>query len=94
MLRCTFAAALPDWQGVLAFEVEAGATVADVLRSARERVEKISRAAAVHTAWDSGATGIFGLACDRTQPVREGDRIELYLPLSVDPKEARRARAR
>jgi putative ubiquitin-RnfH superfamily antitoxin RatB of RatAB toxin-antitoxin module len=29
----------------------------------------------------------------RTTPLRDGDRVELYRPLTVDPKEARRRRA-
>ncbi|MGZ8182637.1 MAG: RnfH family protein [Methylobacter sp.] len=37
--------------------------------------------------------GIFGVACKLDQPVREGDRIEIYRPLVHDPKEARRKRA-
>jgi hypothetical protein len=37
--------------------------------------------------------GIFGVACKLDQPVREGDRIEIYRPLVHDPKEARRQRA-
>jgi putative ubiquitin-RnfH superfamily antitoxin RatB of RatAB toxin-antitoxin module len=37
--------------------------------------------------------GIFGTACKLDQPVREGDRIEIYRPLVHDPKEARRQRA-
>jgi len=37
--------------------------------------------------------GIFGAACKPDQPVRDGDRIEIYRPLVHDPKEARRQRA-
>jgi len=39
-----------------------------------------------------GALGIFGrrVTCDRI--LDEGDRLELYRPLQVDPKEARRRR--
>jgi uncharacterized protein len=36
--------------------------------------------------------GIWGRAKDSDQVLREGDRIELYRPLQVDPKEARRLR--
>lgn len=38
--------------------------------------------------------GIFGDAVDGRRPVAAGDRIELLRPLRVDPKEARRRRAR
>ena len=38
--------------------------------------------------------GIFSKKGELCDPVRDGDRIEIYLPLQVDPKEARRRRAR
>jgi putative ubiquitin-RnfH superfamily antitoxin RatB of RatAB toxin-antitoxin module len=38
--------------------------------------------------------GIFGRVVARTQPLVDGDRIELYRPLCIDPKSARRNRAR
>lgn len=37
--------------------------------------------------------GVFGRCCGLDEPVREGDRIEIYRPLQVDPKQARRLRA-
>jgi len=39
---------------------------------------------------DSLATGIWGREVKRTQAVKEGDRIELYRSLELDPREARR----
>jgi putative ubiquitin-RnfH superfamily antitoxin RatB of RatAB toxin-antitoxin module len=41
----------------------------------------------------NAAVGIFGKLTRADQPLREGDRIEIYRPLSADPKAARRARA-
>lgn len=38
--------------------------------------------------------GIWGRRCPPGQPVREGDRIELWRALLVDPKVARRERFR
>lgn len=38
--------------------------------------------------------GIFGKRCDPSTPLRDGDRVELYRLLLVDPKEVRRERAR
>ena len=38
--------------------------------------------------------GIFGRPAGRDQPLKAGDRIELYRPLAIDPKAARRARAK
>jgi uncharacterized protein len=42
----------------------------------------------------NSAIGIFGRLARRDQPLRPGDRIEIYRPLAADPKEARRARAK
>jgi putative ubiquitin-RnfH superfamily antitoxin RatB of RatAB toxin-antitoxin module len=39
------------------------------------------------------AIGIYGRIVDEHHRVRDGDRIELYRPLQIDPKEARRQRA-
>lgn len=38
--------------------------------------------------------GVWGRRCDPRQPVREGDRVEIYRALKVDPKVARRERFR
>jgi uncharacterized protein len=38
--------------------------------------------------------GIFGRAARADQALQDGDRIEIYRPLAVDPKEARRTRAK
>ncbi|MBP1149100.1 MULTISPECIES: RnfH family protein [Methylocaldum] len=37
--------------------------------------------------------GIFSKVCSIDQPIKPGDRVEIYRPLIADPKEARRARA-
>ena len=36
--------------------------------------------------------GLWGRACPPEHPLRERDRVEIYRPLLVDPKEARRQR--
>lgn len=66
----------------LAVDLAAGATLADALRAA---------GVAAGTASD---VGIWGRAATLATPLREGDRVELYRPLVVDPKEARRRRAK
>jgi putative ubiquitin-RnfH superfamily antitoxin RatB of RatAB toxin-antitoxin module len=38
--------------------------------------------------------GIWGKRVSPDTTVRAGDRVELYRPLEVDPREARRQRAR
>ena len=59
--------------------VPTGSTVAEVLLLARVSIE--------------GPVGIWGQAVDRDAPVTAGDRVEIYRPLPVDAKEARRRRA-
>jgi len=39
------------------------------------------------------AMGIYGRIVDPVHRVRDGDRVELYRPLKIDPKQARRLRA-
>ena len=36
--------------------------------------------------------GVWGKLKEASQPLRERDRVEVYRPLQVDPKEARRQR--
>ena len=38
--------------------------------------------------------GIFGLAVSVETILKEGDRLEIYQPLKIDPKQARRIRAK
>ncbi|WP_428423755.1 RnfH family protein [Methylibium sp.] len=38
--------------------------------------------------------GLWGRLCPPGELLRDGDRVELYRPLTVDPKEARRLRYR
>jgi putative ubiquitin-RnfH superfamily antitoxin RatB of RatAB toxin-antitoxin module len=63
-----------------------GATVADALRE--------SGMQARHPQVDLAAlpVGIWGAFCARDDTLRDRDRVELYRPLRVDPKEARRQR--
>ncbi len=64
-----------------------GATVAQALAG--------SGLAALHPETDIAhcPVGIFGKATVRHAIVADGDRIEVYRPLQVDPKELRRRRA-
>ncbi len=98
-MRCAFAAAWDVWQGVLELDLPEGATVADALDAARVwlRAQGQSSAGTAGAAdaaeWRTGATGIFGEVCGRDRHLQNGDRVELYRSLIVDPKAARRARA-
>lgn len=42
---------------------------------------------------DINQVGIFGQLCELNTVLNDGDRVEIYRPLAIDPKEARRRRA-
>lgn len=65
-----------------------GSTVADAI----ERSGVL--AAHPELALGSLSTGVWGALRGLEDPLRERDRVELYRPLRVDPKEARRQRYR
>jgi len=70
----------------VAVELPAGATLLDALRASgvRERCPTL--------AWCEGAVGIWGRLRPLDTVLQPGDRVELYRPLAIDPKEARRRR--
>jgi putative ubiquitin-RnfH superfamily antitoxin RatB of RatAB toxin-antitoxin module len=79
--------ALQAEQFVLALTLDEGATVTDALEQAA--------AEAPFCDLDLGAMpiGVHGELVPRETRLRDGDRVEIYRPLSVDPMEARRRRA-
>jgi putative ubiquitin-RnfH superfamily antitoxin RatB of RatAB toxin-antitoxin module len=80
--------ALPHRAVVKTFRLSAPATIADALASARSDPEYCG------VDWDGATVGIFGVPAARQRELRDGDRIEIYRALAVDPKAARRARAK
>lgn len=86
MKRCTVVYALPGRQWLWTVELPDDATVDEALRQARQHAGELD------VPWGAD-TGIFGESCARESVPRDGDRIELYRPLSSDPKVSRRARA-
>jgi putative ubiquitin-RnfH superfamily antitoxin RatB of RatAB toxin-antitoxin module len=70
----------------VALALPPGSTVGDALAASGLPVR--------HPQLDPAAltVGIWGALCERSQPLRDRDRVELYRPLRVDPKEARRRR--
>ena len=73
--------ARPEGAQVVRLELPAGATLRDALMA---------------SGFDSKsqAAGIFGKRAALDRPLADGDRVEIYRPLALDPKEARRRRAR
>jgi hypothetical protein len=64
-----------------------GATIADALAAARGQLGEQA------ADWERAAAGIFGQVYPREHVPADGERIELYRSLQVDPRASRRARA-
>ena len=77
----------PDVQQLVSVSMPSGSTVADAL--------EMSKIAAAFPDADIAhmPTGIWGRPVQRDQTLVDGDRIEVYRELEIDPKEARRLRA-
>ena len=77
-------AALPDRQKLIELDVPAGSTVADVIELSQilRYFPELKEAEL--------ETGIWGKLAARHTEVRAGDRVELYRPLFIEPREARR----
>jgi uncharacterized protein len=86
-MRVTVAWASPSAQDILPVEVPAGATVADCIEASR-------LAARYGIDIGTARVGVNGRLARADTVIAEGDRVEIYRRLAVDPKEARRARSR
>jgi putative ubiquitin-RnfH superfamily antitoxin RatB of RatAB toxin-antitoxin module len=86
-MNVEIAYAKPEAQVILSLDVAEGATVETAIRQSGilERFPEIDL--------ERNKVGIYGKPCKLEQPLRAGDRIEIYRPLIADPKEARRSRA-
>jgi putative ubiquitin-RnfH superfamily antitoxin RatB of RatAB toxin-antitoxin module len=88
-MRVEVAYAEPEKQKIVALEVEEGCTVRDAVR--RSNITVFFPEVDVETV----KVGIFGKAVRNAdeQELKEGERVELYRELKVDPKQARANRA-
>ena len=86
MLRIEIAWAALHTQHVIGLRVPAGTTVEQAIRRSglTERFPEIDL--------EKHGVGIFGELAGLDDPLRDGDRVEIYRPLLADPKVARRAR--
>ncbi|HET7161100.1 MAG TPA: RnfH family protein [Rhodanobacteraceae bacterium] len=87
VVRVSLVYAEPERVFSVTLELPDGATVADAIdrsgiQTARPDID--IRADRV---------GIFSRKATRASRLRDGDRVEIYRPLKIDPKEARRRRA-
>ncbi len=88
-MRVEVAYAEPEKQKIVSLEVEEGCTVRDAVR--RSNITTFFPSIDVETI----KVGIFGKAVRNAddQVLKEGERVELYRELKVDPKQARANRA-
>ena len=82
MIRVQVLRAWPRRHQAEDLQLQEGATVADALAACSLPLEGVQGHA------------VFGELVAATQELRDGDRLELLAPLSIDPKEARRRRAK
>ncbi len=87
LMRVAVVYADAERQPLASLEVRPGATVAEALQAAAKLPEFAGlRLLAM-------PVGLYGELVALEQVLEEGDRVELYRPLAMDPREARRRRA-
>lgn len=86
-IRIEVVHARPDRQALLSLDVPVGTTVAEAIELSDIRREFPDLAV------DPERLGIFSQKVRPEHVLRAGDRVEIYRPLIVDPKESRRRRA-
>lgn len=77
-IRVEVVCAFPGDVKLVAVKLPAGATVRDALRAC---------------GLPGSAFGVFGKVVGADTRLKDGDRVEIYRPLTADPKEQRRQRA-
>ena len=70
----------------MVLQLESGSTVAQALAACGQSVASEANAAA------GGGVGVWGKRVGLAHVLRDQDRVEIYRPLTVDPKVARRER--
>ncbi len=78
--------ATPELQRILPIQIEEGSTIQSVI----ERSGILQLFPDINL--DKQPVGIFSCLRKLTDKVQQGDRVEIYRPLIIDPKEARKQR--
>ena len=86
-IRVEVACVEPPREFLRVVELDAGATLADAVAASGVAAEF------PHLDVDACKVGVFSRAATRERLHADGDRVEIYRPLVVNPKEARRRRA-
>jgi putative ubiquitin-RnfH superfamily antitoxin RatB of RatAB toxin-antitoxin module len=86
-IRVEVVYALPQAQTEITVDLPAGAVVQEALDA--------SGIFGRHPEIDAGRcpVGVWGRVAERSQVLRDRDRVEIYRPLQADPKQVRRDRA-
>lgn len=79
-----------DKQVLIRLDVPEGATVLEAIKASTVLIQFPNLAAAGVL---SDSVGIFGKLCTLETLLKAGDRVEIYQPLMIDPKEGRRLKA-
>jgi putative ubiquitin-RnfH superfamily antitoxin RatB of RatAB toxin-antitoxin module len=86
-MQVEVAFALPERQFLQSVELADGGTVADAI--ARSELAQAFPEIEI----EQLQTGVWGRLAERNHVLVDGDRVELYRPLEMDPREARRLKA-
>jgi uncharacterized protein len=87
LLAIEVAYATPDREIIIALQLPHGATANDAI----ERSGILRQAPEID--WAKNKIGVYGKLCKFDYVLQQYDRIEIYRPLIIDPKEIRRLRA-
>lgn len=89
-MKVEVAYATPERQEIVPLDVAEGSTALSAARQSG------ITALFPEIQLDTAAMGIFGKALKNpaSHPLRDGDRVEIYRPLKIDPKQARLNRAK
>lgn len=87
MIKVEVAYALPEEQVIIPVQISSGGTVKDAIEASgvMELYPEIDLA--------KNKVGVFSKLSKLEHPLKQGDRVEIYRPLLIDPKEVRRQRA-
>jgi putative ubiquitin-RnfH superfamily antitoxin RatB of RatAB toxin-antitoxin module len=85
-MRVEVVYALPEGEDVVTVNLAPGATAADAVAA--------SGLDGRHPGIERCKLGIYGKVVPPAMLLADGDRVEVYRPLLIDPKEARRRRAK
>lgn len=83
-VKIEVAFATPEKQVLTALLIDQGSTVEDAIAASgiKERFENVD--------WQGLDFGIWGERCNGDRRLQSGDRVEIYRPLTMDPRESRR----